>query len=295
MRFSHGSPLRRLSPACALALLILSACASSAGGTTPTLSVDAIYTAAYQTLSAQQALQLGQTPSPVSPLPTLLPSLQPPSPSSAPTFSSSGYTGCDNSTFISDVTIPDGTVIAGGEKFVKTWLLQNTGTCPWTAGYRLSFDSGDKMGGTYVLVGSPVPAGQKTELSVTLVAPTAAGTYKGTWRMQNEMGQVFGDYPYVQINVGPASACRRSSRTQVTIAGDTGPENVTVDYGDGTVVSDLHGKYSFSVPVGWSGTVTPISKPKVHPWTFDPAHRTYSGLQCDLLHEDFKATAPPGV
>ncbi len=300
MRPSHRSTLRRLSPACTLALLILNACGSSGGGATATLGVDAIYTEAYHTLSAQQALQLGRTPSPGGTLPTLLPGSPPPSPgaptaSSAPTAGSSGYGGCDNSTFISDVTIPDGTVIAGGAKFVKTWSLQNSGTCAWTTGYKLSFDSGDKMGGTDVFVGSPVQAGQKTEVSVNLVAPTAQGTYRGTWRMQNEVGRAFGDFPYVQINVGAASACRRSSRTQVTVAGDAGPENVIIDYGDGTVVTDLHGKYSFSVPVGWSGTVTPISKPKVHPWTFSPEHRTYSGLDCDLLHENFVATAPPGT
>ena len=37
MRLSHRSTLRRLSPACALALLILNACGSSGGGATPTL------------------------------------------------------------------------------------------------------------------------------------------------------------------------------------------------------------------------------------------------------------------
>jgi hypothetical protein len=292
--------LRRLSPAYALALLILNACGSSGGVATATLGADAIYTAAYHTLSAQQALQPGQTPTPTNISPTLLPGTQPPSSgvptvSAAPTLGSSGNVGCDNSIFISDVTIPDGTVMAGGAKFVKTWSLQNSGTCAWTTGYKLYFASGDKMGGTYVSVGSPVQPGQQTEVSANLVAPTAQGTYRGTWRMQNEAGQSFGDFPYVQIIVGTASACRRSSRTQVTIAGDVGPENVTIDYGDGTVVSDLQGKYSITVPAGWSGTVTPISGPKVHPWTFSPAHRTYSGLNCDLLHEKFIATAPPGT
>jgi len=150
------------------------------------------------------------------------------------------------------------------------------------------------MAGSDTFVPVPVPVGAQTEISTNLVAPTSSGNYTGWWRMKNEQQQPFGKVITVVIQVGSATACRRSSKTQVTISGHAGPENVTVNYGDGEVTTDARGNYSFTVSSGWSGIVTP-SKAKVHPWTFDPLHRTYTNLRCDLLHENFKAKAPPGV
>ncbi len=300
MHIRKGKVLRRLLLACAPVLLMLNACGSSSSDATPTLSVDAIYTAAHETFSAQATAQFALTPQTVTPPPSLSSTLPPPIASSSPTLRSSGQSACDSSTYLSDVTIPDGTVVAAGAKFVKTWMLQNNGTCAWNTNYKLSFDSGDQMGGADVFVASPVQAGQQVAISVNLLAPTAAGTYKGTWRMHDDKGQAFGDFPYVEITVGgtisatSATGCRKSPRSQITIAGHVGPENATIDYGDGTVVTDSSGNYSFTVPYGWSGTVTP-SKAKVHPWTFSPEHRTYSNVICDLAHENYKATAPPGV
>jgi len=285
--------------ACAAALLILTACSPSKvvgafptnRDLTPTLSVDAVYTAAIQTFSAQLPL----TAPTDTPSPTLSVTLPPPSAASNPNPNPPGQGACDNATYLSDVTIPDGTLIAAGAKFTKTWLIQNTGACSWSTSYKLSFDSGDQMGGADVSLASPVPAGQQVAISVNLVAPTAPGTYKGTWRMHNQVGQAFGDFPYVEISVGAApTACHRAAKTTVTISGHAGPENTTIDYGIGTTVTDANGDYSFTVPVGWSGTVTPW-KAKVHPWTFNPQHKSYTNLTCDLPHEDYKATPPPGV
>ncbi len=41
---------------------------------------------------------------------------------------------CDKAQFVSDVTIPDGTVMSPGQKFTKTWSLKNVGTCAWVKG-----------------------------------------------------------------------------------------------------------------------------------------------------------------
>jgi lambda repressor-like predicted transcriptional regulator len=38
----------------------------------------------------------------------------------------------DRSIFLSDVTIPDGTLVVAGTRFTKTWDVQNVGTDPWT-------------------------------------------------------------------------------------------------------------------------------------------------------------------
>ena len=96
----------------------------------------------------------------------------------------------------------------------------------------------------------------------------------------------------VVISVGTTAECKRSSKTTVTIMGHAGPENTTIDYGVGTTATDQHGDYAFQVPEGWSGTVTP-SKARVNPWSFAPAFRTYSNVQCDLRNENYKATRLP--
>ena len=150
------------------------------------------------------------------------------------------------------------------------------------------------MGGTDAAVAGSVPAGGQSPISVNLKAPDAPGTYTGQWQMKNAQGQAFGNVITVVISVGSPAECRRSSRTEVTISGRAKPEKTTIDYGDGITYTDANGDYAFTVPEGWSGTVTP-SKAKVNPWTFFPAHRTYTNVTCDLRNENYKATPPPGV
>ena len=48
-------------------------------------------------------------------------------------------------TFVSDVTIPDETVISPGRSFTKTWRITNSGSTTWS-GYNLGFVDGIQMG-----------------------------------------------------------------------------------------------------------------------------------------------------
>ena len=116
---------------------------------------------------------------------------------------------CDRAVFIADVTVPDGTVMAGGTPFVKTWRLKNNGTCTWTAGtYALVFAGGDAMGATTTIpLASNVSPGATIDLSVTMTAPSVGGNYTGNWTLRNASGTRFGvgtggSYPFwVKINV----------------------------------------------------------------------------------------------
>lgn len=100
---------------------------------------------------------------------------------------------CDWVKFIKDVTIPDGTQLKTGEVFTKTWRLQNRGTCAWTPDYMLVFTSGDPMGGTTaVRLPGYVAPGQTVDISITLTAPTSAGSYTGYWMLRNPSGALFG-------------------------------------------------------------------------------------------------------
>lgn len=100
---------------------------------------------------------------------------------------------CDRVQFVSDVTVPDGTLMAPGQRFTKTWSLKNVGSCPWTTAYQLVYFSGDPMGGPASLLFSQnVAVGQTFRFSVDLTAPSAAGSYRGYWMFKNANGALFG-------------------------------------------------------------------------------------------------------
>ena len=96
---------------------------------------------------------------------------------------------CDAAQFIADVTVPDGTIFAPGTAFTKTWRLKNIGTCTWTTAYSLVFVSGEQMSGPgSVALPTTVSPGQTVDVSVALVAPASAGTFRGYWQLKNASG-----------------------------------------------------------------------------------------------------------
>jgi hypothetical protein len=100
---------------------------------------------------------------------------------------------CNQAQFVDDLSIPDGANLQIGSAFTKTWRLKNVGTCTWTSSYQLVFDHGDAMGGpaAQALTGAVAPD-QTIDISVNLVAPVVAGTYKGFWKIRDQNGGVFG-------------------------------------------------------------------------------------------------------
>jgi hypothetical protein len=101
---------------------------------------------------------------------------------------------------VSDVTIPDGTEMAPGEAFTKTWALANTGTCDWS-GYSLVFHRQEQMGGPSAVPVADTAAGATTNVPVGLTAPSTPGTHTGRWTMRAPDGSLFGDIIYVEIVV----------------------------------------------------------------------------------------------
>lgn len=183
---------------------------SAKGNATPTVSVDSIYTAAYQTVAAAQTAQQASLPPTETPLPSPFPTLPVASTLPINTLVIASPTtgvvqGCDNAVFVNDVTIPDGTVMSPGQTFIKTWLMQNTGTCTWDTTYNMAFVSGDAMSGVKTPLTLSVPPGQQVKVSVNLTAPTTIGDAKGYWRLMNAGGVFFGDSPWVLIKVAAAT------------------------------------------------------------------------------------------
>ncbi len=111
---------------------------------------------------------------------------------------------CTNdSAFVSDVTVPDGTVLASGQVFNKIWRLLNKG-CAWDVGYQFVFVSGEAMTTSTVL---PVPntaTGATADILVAMTAPPAPGSHTGQWRMRSPSGALFGATLTVSINVPAA-------------------------------------------------------------------------------------------
>ena len=193
--------------------------AFSGGGDNAEDEVNAVYTNAAATLAIQQMTLQAASPSvtPTIPTPTASATFTPLALSTLPTAqgistssSSSGGTGsgavgCNNSVFVSDVTVPDDTVMTPGQSFTKTWKLQNTGSCAWSTSYKVSFVSGNAMGGTTTALVAAVQPGQSGDVSVAMKAPATAGDAIGYWILTNDSGQNFGSSFYVKIKVGGTS------------------------------------------------------------------------------------------
>jgi len=95
--------------------------------------------------------------------------------------------------FVSDVTVQDGSYMTPGSTFTKTWRIKNNGTTTWNTGYKLFFSSGSQMSGpSWVALPHIVAPGQTVDLSVNLTAPSGSGTYRSNWKLQSDSGATFG-------------------------------------------------------------------------------------------------------
>lgn len=124
--------------------------------------------------------------------PVQTPTLIPPTPSQ-PTVVPTVQTNCTNrAQFITDVTVPDGTIFAPNTAFNKVWRLKNIGTCTWSTSYSTAFVSGERMSAADTPFSQPVSPGQTGDLAVNMTAPSLAGSYRGFWELKNAAGNFFG-------------------------------------------------------------------------------------------------------
>ena len=222
-------------------VLILSACNLPPNTQEETGSASAVLTAAAQTVEVSLTQSAAQNTPTVAVLPTS--TIAPPTVTLAvasPTINVPAATAtqdCDNGDFVTDVTIPDGTVLDPNETFTKTWRLKNSGTCSWTPSYAVVFSNGDSMSGpsTQALTGNVNP-GQTMDLSVDLKAPATPGDYTGYWKLRNAAGVTFATF-YVTIKVSGGGPFAVTS-VNMSVSGGCGNFQIQADIktnGAGTV------------------------------------------------------------
>jgi hypothetical protein len=104
-----------------------------------------------------------------------------------------------NLTYIEDLTIPDNTSVAYGATIDKQWLVQNSGTCHWNAGYRLRHVGGAVLGAPEELALYPAKSGTQATIQITFTAPFSDGEYESAWQAFDPAGLAFGDPIYMRI------------------------------------------------------------------------------------------------
>lgn len=109
----------------------------------------------------------------------------------------------DEATFVRDDTIPDGSILAPGEAFTKTWTIRNTGTVAWTGRYLARVGVGDGIS----LPKSPpripipdTPPGREVTLSVPMTAHTQPGQARVHFKQTDESGNLY--FPGPQYTYG---------------------------------------------------------------------------------------------
>jgi hypothetical protein len=132
------------------------------------------------------------------------PTIPPVAEETLPGTTASAIVRCTNdSLFLEDLSLPDGTAVRAGSELVKRWSVANEGTCDWDEGYRLVHVDGDGLLGPDAVALFPARAGSTAVWEVVFRAPDEPGTYRSVWQAQAPDGALFGEMVYISVVVGP--------------------------------------------------------------------------------------------
>lgn len=97
----------------------------------------------------------------------------------------------DASTFVADITIPDGTVMRPYQEFDKIWRIQNSGTVPWVGRWLARRGSptghGVPTSPRRVRIPDTMP-GKEVDITVPMKAQPLAGASQAHWKMVDHDG-----------------------------------------------------------------------------------------------------------
>jgi hypothetical protein len=103
--------------------------------------------------------------------------------------------------FLSDITIPDGTIVIPGELLDKRWLVENSGSCNWDRQFSLRLIAGPDMGAQPEIALFPARSGTQAEIRILFTAPPEQGTHRSAWQAQDPQGNLFGDPIFIEVIV----------------------------------------------------------------------------------------------
>lgn len=104
------------------------------------------------------------------------------SPAPAPAPVRASLAGSDNASFEGDVTFPDGSVVAPGQRFTKVWQLRNTGSLRWEQRYLTRVNTTACQAPDMV----PIPVtdpGRSVRIPVPVTAAESDARCKIYWKM----------------------------------------------------------------------------------------------------------------
>lgn len=99
----------------------------------------------------------------------------------------------DNSIFVRDVTIPDGTPITINTQYDKVWRVRNTGKITWENRYlKRMTPQGNSlcMSADKVPIPKTIP-GEEVDIQITFVTRDTPGSCRTDWKMINEKGDIY--------------------------------------------------------------------------------------------------------
>lgn len=100
---------------------------------------------------------------------------------------------CYQVSFVSDLSIPDGTKIVAGTNFTKSWRLKNSGSCTWDTRYDIAYVDGTQMTSAKIWdLDKTVKPGETIDISLAMTAPVVQGNYTANFMMVNPNGVRFG-------------------------------------------------------------------------------------------------------
>lgn len=196
-------------PVILVATLLLTACQKAAPTEDPVLKITQIAGTMIAEMTQNAALTPSATPTATitptatlePPTPTLDPTLQ--VPTATPTLQPAKEASkADNSIWVEDTTIPDGTIVRPGATFTKIWKVKNIGTNLWNADYYVSYIDGIQANTFKEFFTHTVKPDFTIEVAVEFTAPTTPGTYYSYWRLYNPNREPFGEPLSMKILVG---------------------------------------------------------------------------------------------
>ena len=117
----------------------------------------------------------------------------------------------------------------------------------------------------------------------TLVSVDVSAFADGAWHTVTFYSKTTGQN--VNFNLDDV-ALKGVVTSTFTITGNAGVAGATLTYTGGSTTADGSGFYSFTVPSGWSGTVTP----SLAGYTFAPVNRTFTNVVSNQSAQNFIAT-----